>query len=49
MFKKLIRFIVTVLGGVIGYGIAQLLGLWMTKSGVDVAEVFQGQQREFDS
>lgn len=44
MFKKLIRFIVTVLGGVIGYGIAQLLGLWMTKSGVDVAEVFQGQQ-----
>ena len=44
MFKKMIRFIVTVLGGVIGYGIAQLLGLWLTKSGVDVAEVFQGQQ-----
>lgn len=45
MFKKLTRFIFTILGAFLGYGVFELLTFWMTKSGTDINSVFtQGQQ-----
>ncbi len=35
MFKKMLRFLTTILGAVLGYGLFQLLSLWLTKSSAD--------------
>lgn len=42
MISKLIRWIFTVLGGLIGYGLFQLLLLVLTQAGTNVDEIFPG-------
>lgn len=42
MISKLIRWIFTVLGGLIGYGLFQLLLLVLTQAGMNVDEIFPG-------
>ncbi len=45
MLKKMLRIVVTILGAIIGYGVFQLIGYWLIKSGVDINGTFtQGQQ-----
>ena len=45
MLKKMLRSVVTILGAIIGYGVFQLIGYWLIKSGVDINGTFtQGQQ-----
>lgn len=45
MFRKLIRSVVTILGAVLGYGIAELLVFWLSKSGSELDGMLtEGQQ-----
>ena len=40
MLKKMLRIVVTILGAIIGYGVFQLIGYWLIKSGVDINGTF---------
>ena len=43
MISKLIRLIFTILGGLIGYGLFQLIIILLTHAGVDINAAFPGQ------
>lgn len=45
MLKKLIRLLVTALGAIIGYGVFLLLGFWITKSGMNIDDIFSQFQQ----
>lgn len=44
MLKKMLRIVVTILGAILGYGVFQLIGYWLTKSGVDINATFTEAQ-----